>query len=993
MRKGLCFMMLVLWMYALIATIGLSLIIYLFECFPTATMIEIIYAIKSPSGSLSFSLYLPIILYFLLPCIIQVIIYITLSFSLKKTRLKKVSFFILSTISILVFGLYLEIKLDAIEYIQNYRKRSDFIENNYVDPQNVKLTFPEKKRNLIHIVLESMELSFADKVNGGVMNANRIPHLVQLAKEGETFAGELGNDILNGGIPVYGTGWTMGATFAMETGLPLKIGGNEMSSEKNFYNSIVTIGDTLYKNGYNNYVMLGSDSTFAGNDNFYRLHGDNTVIDYKYAAKNKLIPDGYRVWWGFEDEKLFEITKNKILSLAKENKFPFNLTVFTIDTHFPDGYLTDSCEIKFDDQYSNVIFCSDNQVYQFVNWLKEQPFYEDTTVVITGDHLTMNGDYLKDYEQDKRRTYINIINAPIEPSNRKRRLYSTLDIFPTILASIGVKIDGDYLGLGANLFSDKETLLEKIGINKLNEELKKRSVFFEQKAEIQNLYALGEKNRSLFQETSLFTPFYEQFERLNNSVNNNFLTCISLRKGTKLNQKMIKFLKDYGFSDLEINDSNNIALVLHGDNIILKEMSENSIFSHVSQDSNIVSIHISDSLDDSFIKIDGINYQKNKSSGLDVLVYDINSNSILANGSYNANSDILEDRYYKNNNEAKGIVETTNVKNKKKYIFCRESFNCFLNSYKEYFTEDNVLVLAVYDEATGALSDSSIDLLSQFGLKTELKGKWRNSYAAILQNGKFPFESISPDNKIALRTTRDGRIINVLSSGFIEGVAQPGLCEIKVDGIDYCNKNRGFNVVVINKDDGVVFADTFDTCASDLNFDVYTDQYYTSLLVPKSQNKAISTTDNQSNFCKKSFSCFLNSYKENRTSNDILLLSIQDEGTQNLSSNSLHILSELGVKTDLQGKFRNSFSAVVGNEKFVSEKISSDKAILLKTTRFNHQINILSSGLNTGTALCKIEIDGVDYCKNQRGFNVVVFNNDKGIVFSEGFDTFLSDEL
>ena len=285
MRKGLCFMMLVLWMYALIATIGLSLIIYLFECFPTATMIEIIYAIKSPSGSLSFSLYLPIILYFLLPCIIQVIIYITLSFSLKKTRLKKVSFFILSTISILVFGLYLEIKLDAIEYIQNYRKRSDFIENNYVDPQNVKLTFPEKKRNLIHIVLESMELSFADKVNGGVMNANRIPHLVQLAKEGETFAGELGNDILNGGIPVYGTGWTMGATFAMETGLPLKIGGNEMSSEKNFYNSIVTIGDTLYKNGYNNYVMLGSDSTFAGNDNFYRLHGDNTVIDYKYAAK------------------------------------------------------------------------------------------------------------------------------------------------------------------------------------------------------------------------------------------------------------------------------------------------------------------------------------------------------------------------------------------------------------------------------------------------------------------------------------------------------------------------------------------------------------------------------------------------------------------------------------------------------------------------------------------------------------------------------------
>jgi len=983
-------MMFILWMYALISVIGLSLTIYLFECFPTATMIEIIYAIKSPSGSLSFSLYLPIILYFLLPCIIQVIIYITLSFSLKKTRLKKVSFFILSTISILVFGLYLEIKLDAIEYIQNYRKRSDFIENNYVDPQNVKLTFPEKKRNLIHIVLESMELSFADKVNGGVMNANRIPHLVQLAKEGETFAGELGNDILNGGIPVYGTGWTMGATFAMETGLPLKIGGNEMSSEKNFYNSIVTIGDTLYKNGYNNYVMLGSDSTFAGNDNFYRLHGDNTVIDYKYAAKNKLIPDGYRVWWGFEDEKLFEITKNKILSLAKENKFPFNLTVFTLDTHFPDGYLTDSCEIKFDDQYSNVIFCSDNQVYQFVNWLKEQPFYEDTTVVITGDHLTMNGDYLKDYEQDKRRTYINIINAPIEPSNRKRRLYSTLDIFPTILASIGVKIDGDYLGLGANLFSDKETLLEKIGINKLNEELKKRSVFFEQKAEIQNLYALGEKNSSLFQETSFFTPFYEQFERLNNSVNNNFLTCISLRKGTKLNQKMIKFLKDYGISDLEISDSNNIILVLHGKDVILKEVSEKSIFSHVAQESIIVSINISSSPDDSFIKIDGINYQKHNSSGLDIIVYDINSKAFLANESYDAIADIQYDSYYESDSDSKNELHPTNVNNTKQYVFCRESFNCFLNSYKEYFTEDNVLVLAVYDEATGALSDSSIDLLSQFGLKTELKGKWRNSYAAIVQNGKFPFEFVSADRKIALKTKRNGRTISVSSAGLNTGEA---FCKIEIDGVDYCKNQRGFNVVVINKDDGVVFTDTFDTCASDLNFDVYTDQYYTSLLVPKSQNKAISTTDNQSNFCKKSFSCFLNSYKENKANNDILLLSINDEATQNLSSESLRVLFELGVNTELQGKFRNSFVAVIDSDKDVSEKLSQNKVVLLKTTRLEHQINMQSAGLNTGKAFCKIEIDGVDYCKNQRGFNVVVFNNDKGVVFSESFDTFLSDEL
>lgn len=68
--------------------------------------------------------------------------------------------------------------------------------------------------------------------------------------------------------------------------------------------------------------------------------------------------------------------------------------MLTVDTHFTDGYLCDLCDDEYDDQYSNVMACSSKQVAEFVEWVQEQDFYENTTIVISGDHLTMDSDYL-----------------------------------------------------------------------------------------------------------------------------------------------------------------------------------------------------------------------------------------------------------------------------------------------------------------------------------------------------------------------------------------------------------------------------------------------------------------------------------------------------------------------------------------------------------------------------------------------------------------------
>ena len=54
-----------------------------------------------------------------------------------------------------------------------------------------------------------------------------------------------------------------------------------------------------------------------------------------------------------------------------------------------------------------------------------------------------------------------------------------MDIFPTTLACIGARIEGNRLGLGTNLFSEEQTLAEKYGYKNMFEEMDKKSVFYD----------------------------------------------------------------------------------------------------------------------------------------------------------------------------------------------------------------------------------------------------------------------------------------------------------------------------------------------------------------------------------------------------------------------------------------------------------------------------------------------------------------------------------
>lgn len=377
---------------------------------------------------------------------------------------------------------------DYEEYYKYTHENTKLYDEYYVDGRDVELTFPEEKRNLIYIFLESMETSYADENTGGIMDENYIAELTELALENICFSGDDG--VLNGAHTVYGTTFTMGAIVAQTAGVPINeslVGNDTLNSEWEAENSYLpgawTIGDILREQGYNQTFMIGSDGSFSGRASYFREHGNYKVFDYNTAVSEGMIPEDYYVWWGYEDEKLIAFAKDEILTLAKQEE-PFNFTMLTVDTHFTDGYVCDLCEDAYEAQYSNVIACSSRQIAEFVDWIKAQDFYENTTIVIAGDHLTMDSTYISesDISYFDRKTYFTIIHPAKDcPQSVSERDYTTMDIYPTTLASLGVQIEGDRLGLGVNLFSDVPTLYEQYGEEYLNEEVLKNSDFYTKK--------------------------------------------------------------------------------------------------------------------------------------------------------------------------------------------------------------------------------------------------------------------------------------------------------------------------------------------------------------------------------------------------------------------------------------------------------------------------------------------------------------------------------
>lgn len=365
------------------------------------------------------------------------------------------------------------------EFLSKGKEYSNFIEEEYIDPRSVNIKFPENKRNLIVIYLESFETTMMDKMNGGGWDYSVVPELENLALSNINFSN---TDSLGGAYPVTGATWTIAGLVSINSGIPLKIpvDGNSYTSTDEFLKGAYGLGDILKEEGYNLKFMFGSDANFGGRYQYFKTHGNYEIFDLQYALSKGKMKENETVYWGYEDKKLFEWAKEETISLANEKK-PFNLNLLTVNTHFEDGFLEDDAEQIYPTQYENVHAHSSKQILEFLEWLKSQPFYNNTTVVLVGDHKSMQSSqyYESKIESDFERVTFNMfLNTTKKPAKEKNRKFTNFDLFPTILSSIDVELEGNRLGLGVNLFSSEKTLLEEYGTKFFNGELSKNSSFY-----------------------------------------------------------------------------------------------------------------------------------------------------------------------------------------------------------------------------------------------------------------------------------------------------------------------------------------------------------------------------------------------------------------------------------------------------------------------------------------------------------------------------------
>ena len=323
----------------LLAGFGTTVTIeWLYDTFGHLSMDEIIFHIKVPMEGTNTD----IIWTFLKQCLWKVIIpVVILSFVLIYPMVKdlkiihkihtserKRTVFVSVCISVVILIVSINNILkttDIVQYIKNQNNDSKLIANEYVKPQETEIKFPEQKRNLIYIFLESMETTYYSKKDGGLSEYDLIPEISKLAKENLNFSN---TNQLGGAYTLYGTTWTVGAMSAQTAGVPLKmsIDDNALSEYSIFLSGAYSIGEILEKNGYHNFLLLGSDAVFGGRKNLFKQHGNYEIWDFESALSENRISE--KIWWGYTDELLFEYAKEKILDLAKQDQ-PFNFTMLT----------------------------------------------------------------------------------------------------------------------------------------------------------------------------------------------------------------------------------------------------------------------------------------------------------------------------------------------------------------------------------------------------------------------------------------------------------------------------------------------------------------------------------------------------------------------------------------------------------------------------------------------------------------------------------------
>ncbi len=414
------------------------------------------------------------------------------------------------------------------EYAYLSRTTSTLYETEYVHPKDVTYEFPDKKRNLILIFAESFEQNYSQEQYYG---KNLIPNLNHL---------QTPKNYDKKHISLSGTDYSIAALVTDLCGIPFRLDPNmDIEQSHYFLPQTTCFPEILQKNGYQTEIVKAADIKFTRVNIFAQTHGYNKALGVNelQAKYPELKQKPYLgTFGGINDRALFEYALKELKTLSQEQ--PFMLTLFTLDTHTPGFFKDPQCPENFND-LRDAITCTDNIISEFVEKIKTMPYYKDTTVVIVGDHLLPTR--LKYIKRHTRGIFNVFLNLPDQLEINNQKTFSSLDIAPTILESLNIKMSPRSFGLGRSLFSNNQTLMEKYK-TKLNTLVKQQSVVYDKlRTPIlpeDNAYVNYELNTTLDnKDCILYTRFYENLFNINYLDRMNFLFTKEIQSDLLVNLK------------------------------------------------------------------------------------------------------------------------------------------------------------------------------------------------------------------------------------------------------------------------------------------------------------------------------------------------------------------------------------------------------------------------------------------------------------------------
>ncbi|KQY83368.1 sulfatase [Paenibacillus sp. Root52] len=306
-------------------------------------------------------------------------------------------------------------------------------------PVKAKYFGEAKGSNLIVLQLESFQnfpihASLGGQVLTPVLNelaseSYYFPHFFQQIGQGNTSDAEFMSN-----TSIYPTGV-----------VPMSAGYSDRD--------LPSLPKLLRERGYQSETFHGNDVTFWNRNKMYPAIGFDRYFD-KPSFKNDRFND-----FGPSDEELYRVGVEKMTAHQAANE-PFYAQFITASSHSPFKVPADRARITVPETITNTLLhdylqainYTDYAVGQLINELKASGLWDNTTLVIYGDHfgLPANDEITKQIQDNLNVPYdgnVSRFNIPLiihTPQQSKGQVVEQpggqLDIMPTVLNLMGVSL-------------------------------------------------------------------------------------------------------------------------------------------------------------------------------------------------------------------------------------------------------------------------------------------------------------------------------------------------------------------------------------------------------------------------------------------------------------------------------------------------------------------------------------------------------------------------